>query len=126
MNSIILGLVVSLVLGSVLTPLFLKVSYWVVSKKLSRPESPLGIGDWHPYSIIFGIVERLFFTIIVAYDVSGAAISMVAWLGAKMAAYWNKTTVEDDNRISSLISLLAGLFSMLFALVGGIMVKNGI
>ena len=75
-----------------------------------------------------GITERLFFTVIIAFQVSGAAVAMMAWLGAKMAANWNRQVAETQGdpvenvrrRRGAIAALVTGLVSMLFAAVGGL------
>src|SRR5438309_8491421 len=37
-----------------------------------------------------GLIERLFFTLAVAFDVSGSATAMMAWIAIRMAAHWNR------------------------------------
>ena len=74
------GLSVSLVCGGIVN------QYW------ARRVRKL-IGDEDPqYRILIplslGVVENLFFTIGVAFDLSGVMVGMVAWMGAKMAAHW--------------------------------------
>ena len=74
-----------------------------------------------------GLVERLFFTIIVAVDLSGIAIAMLAWLGLKLAINWNRLGIDLGVEHSEILrarfgfsAALAGLVSMIFALIGGL------
>ena len=79
-----------------------------------------------------GTIERIFFTTLVVFDVSGYPVAMIVWLAAKMAATWtgrgtprNDSEEEEakranDYRISSSITLMNGLVSMTFALIGGL------
>ena len=78
-----------------------------------------------------GILERAFFTIVVAFDVSGAAIAMIGWATLKMATGWNrqfprdghaKYPIEERTKMA-LTSLYAGLFSLSFALVSGLIIR---
>jgi hypothetical protein len=79
---------------------------------------------------LMGVVERLFFTIIVACEISGTAVAMVSWILVKMVTNWHKITDESDNKVIkrglSLVSLIGGMISMLFALLGGLIIRGGI
>lgn len=78
--------------------------------------------DWLP--TITGIVERLFFTIVVAFDLSGAAVAMIAWLGAKMAVNWNRLSGESSaTRGFSMTAIQTGMVSLFFALIGGLVCR---
>ena len=82
------GLSVALVCGGIVN------QYW--ARKLKKL-----IGDEDPqYRILIplslGVVESLFFTIGVAFDLSGVMIGMVAWMGAKMAAHWGIESKEHQ------------------------------
>lgn len=75
---------------------------------------------------LIGVVERTFFTLAVAYDISGAAVGMVAWITVKMVSSWNRPdrkAPSDDPEIAvqlSTAALLASLVSMIFATAGGL------
>src|SRR5579862_495308 len=81
-----------------------------------------------------GTIERVFFTTLVALDVAGYPIAMIVWLAAKMAATWTgrgtprsdseeEVKRANDYRSSSSITLLNGLVSMTFALIGGLIMQ---
>jgi len=83
----------------------------------------------HP--ALTGFIERFFFTIVVGLvglKFHGILSGMMAWLGLKLAANWNRpepannSNSEDKSmkNTRSLVALLAGLISMLFALIGGL------
>lgn len=91
---------------------------------------PYGIKGW-----FIGAVERMFFTPLVAWNVGGAGIAMIAWITVKYYTFWKKrrlepgksgNTKQTENDQSSLAvglafkSLLSGLVSMFFALIGGL------
>lgn len=75
---------------------------------------------------LIGVVERTFFTLAVAYDISGAAVGMIAWITVKMVSTWNRPdrkAPSDDPEIAvqlSMAALLASLLSMIFATAGGL------
>ena len=83
-------------------------------------------------SYVAGIVERLFFITIVVFDVSGAAGAMITWIVVKMATNWHiiaKGANGNDEdayayRRLAFCSLHTSLFSMLFAVVGGLLIKK--
>jgi len=71
-----------------------------------------------------GIIERIFFTIIVAFNVSGGAVAMIAWIGAKMAINWNRLSGENPvARAFAMTAFQAGIVSLFFALIGGLFCK---
>ncbi|MBW2741223.1 MAG: hypothetical protein JRE64_20810 [Deltaproteobacteria bacterium] len=75
-------------------------------------------------TIVTGLIERTFFTLIVAFDVSGGAVAMMGWLGAKMAVNWNRQPGDSPiNRAFSMTALQAGIVSLLFSLIGGLICK---
>jgi hypothetical protein len=115
-----IGLFFSLVVGSVVTWLFLKVlRCWLGA---SEPKPRLSAGSKGVPPWLTGMVERCFFTLLVALDVSGVPTAMVGWLAVKLATNWNHPDWKDklDTRTYAFSALLGGLVSMLFALVGGL------
>ena len=120
----VIGLLVSLVAGWVIIYLFLfaiRRSIGLGHKpslggaKLEEGKSPR-VPGW-----VTGIVERLFFTILVAVDVQGIPTALVAWIGIKLATNWNHPDwrASASTRAFAFSALLAGLLSMLFAFLGG-------
>ena len=82
---------------------------------------------------LLGMVERSFFTILVALDVAGYAVTMIAWLGVKMAASWTRVGSEDEGKAYDIAqrglavsALVVGLISMGFALAGGLICWNAL
>ena len=74
-----------------------------------------------------GTCERFIFTMAVAFGLSGTVVGMMAWLALKMATYWNSpgfalNNEEDQFKRArfALSAALAGLISMTFALIGGL------
>ena len=116
----IIGFSISLGLGHLLTPIFLKQIREDLFKKLNkRYEIPnYGSLDW-----LVGLLQRFFFTIIVAFDVGGAAVAMISWILVKMATNWHIIARSKDEplvRGVALSSLMGSLISLSFALVGGL------
>jgi hypothetical protein len=77
-------------------------------------------------SWITGILERLFFTIAVAANTSGVLPAMIAWLAVKLAANWQmrEDIINQAEKANYKFSaLLAGLMSMLIALLAGLLIR---
>jgi len=122
------GAITSLLGGALACFLFDKlVRRWLGAPKPDAPRRR--VPSWFT-----GTIERIFFTTLVAFDVAGYPVAMIVWLAAKMAATWtgrgtprNDTEEEakqaNDYRISSSITLVNGLVSMMFALIGGLIMQ---
>lgn len=78
--------------------------------------------------ILIGILERIFFTVLVAFAVSGVATAMIVWVGAKMASGWNRIVGggETWRRMLAFNGLMSSLISLLFAVVGGLIANGNI
>jgi hypothetical protein len=123
-----IGAITSLGVGALACFLFDKFARaWLDAPEPDTPR--LRVPGW-----LTGTIERIFFTTLVAFDISGYPTAMIGWLVAKMAVTWTgrgtpKTDAEadanraDDYRISNLITLLNGLVSMTFALIGGLIIQ---
>ena len=127
---VLVGFAFSLGLGYVVVSLFLKClrQYMKVEPKPGSDLRTKGVP-----SGLMGLVERLFFTIVIAFDISGASVAMIAWLGAKLASNWNlrarEAHDEEDRLIAvqfSVSAAVAGLLSMMFALLGGLICRGDI
>lgn len=109
------GLGFSLLVGGVITWLFLRLLRSTLGEmpRLSHK----GIPSW-----LTGGVERLFFTVLVGLEVPGAPAAMIGWLALKLATDWNHPDWKEKAaaREFALSALLGGLISMLFALIGGL------
>lgn len=118
------GLLFSLVVGGFVVPPFLGVlREWVGVNSDRRTRVP----GW-----LTGLVERLFFTLVVAFEMNGAVPAMIGWITLKMVSNWNSPQGGDakdeatwralrNNRFSALI---AGLVGVAFAMVGGLICKR--
>ena len=102
----------------------------IPDKILKEMHDPLKRSEFLSY--VAGIVERLFFITIVVFDVSGAAGAMITWVVVKMATNWHviaKGASSNDEdafayRRLAFCSLHSSLFSMLLAVVGGLVIKK--
>jgi hypothetical protein len=75
-------------------------------------------------AVLVGIFERTLITTLVAYDVSGVASFIAAWIAIKMASGWQKWSVGTQYaRAAAFIALLGNVMSILFALLGGILCR---
>ena len=112
----IVGLSISLALGALCTWAFLKLLRKYVGLPQKAKEGA-SVPAW-----LTGVVERLFFAVLVGLNVAGAPAAMVAWLALKLATNWNHPDWKDkpEARSYAFSALLAGLVSMLFALLGGL------
>jgi len=123
MRQWIIGLLFSLVVGGIVTWLFLKVLRgWLGSAKMPQLSgSGKGVPPW-----LTGGVERLFFTVLVGLEISGAPAAMIGWLALKLATNWNHPDWKDkpEARAFAFSALLGGLVSMFFALLGGLVCAN--
>ena len=125
------GLVVALVLGHFAVAGFLFIVRGV-SGEQEEADSDTNITP--PPAWVVGIFERFFFWLIVSFDVSGAAVAMMAWITVKSAATWNRPSATSPDRTGgqsshfrlNLSIVLAGLLSMTFALIGGLICRVGL
>lgn len=146
LTSWLIGLSFSLLGGWLVTSLFLKVlRHWMrLPEKLKGPdesekiapdgecakpegEKPAAQGELRGVPPeLTGLIERLFFTVFVAFNVVGVVPAMVGWMALKLATNWNLKLWEatPSARLFGFSALLAGLLSMLFAFLGGLIVKR--
>jgi hypothetical protein len=119
---------VSLIVGSIVC--------WLASKKLRLFifETAKARG-WHYdkedteiipfYPFLIGVLERLFFTLLVAFGGTAVAPAIVLWMIVKMTTGWNRITKTGTfYRMLAFTGLMVSLISMLFAVLGGL-VANG-
>lgn len=85
-------------------------------------------GYWKRFrdALHIGIVERAFFTVAVAFEVSAVGPAMIGWVAAKMAAGWNRNDEdgEESTKDRRFQALRGNLISMGMAVVGGL-IANG-
>ena len=79
-------------------------------------------------NVTAGILERIFFAIVIAFNLSGGVVAMIGWATLKMATNWNKAfpkietkkwSIEQKTQMA-LCSLHSGLLSLFFALISGL------
>jgi len=77
---------------------------------------------------VIGLIERLFFTILVASNVNGTAIAMIAWITLKITPklhYFKGPkgeSISHEKLMAIFATFLAGMISMLCATIGGLMI----
>lgn len=115
----IIGLTFSVFVGWFVTWLFLELLRKAMG--LGKKPKPGGVPSW-----LTGIIERLFFTVLVAFNVAGIAAAMIGWIALKLATNWNQDYWKKTSsaRLFGFSALLAGLVSMLFAFLGGLICKG--
>ena len=115
----LLGLSILVGLGWYVTEKFLT---WLrTSHGVVKPEGERRVPAW-----LTGLIERTFFTVAVAFNMPAVAPAMIGWLAVKMASHWTRPNSEHgpDSRFLVLSALLAGLVSMFFALIGGLIARE--
>jgi hypothetical protein len=123
LTSVAVGLMFAVVVGAAAIP-FLK-QLVELSAGLDAGDRGKRVPAW-----LTGLVERVFFSLIVAYDISGAAPGMMAWIGLKMAANWNsaearlgdgKSEPSDRDILNRrFTALITSALAMGIAMIGGL------
>ena len=116
--ALLIGLLLSLVGGWIVCGTFM-----MVLRKISGITKRTDIKTVPP--ALTGLVERLFFSILVAVQLPGVAPAMIAWIALKMASNWNRDNEDPNGRFHRFAALLTGIISMLFALWGGLIIASG-
>ena len=112
----ILGLIFSTIGGFLGTFLFL----CTLKKAISLPDKPNPEKKRVP-AWLTGVVERLFFSLLIGLNIAGTPPAMVGWIALKLATNWNSDEWKNlsRRRAFAFSALLAGLISMVFAIIGG-------
>ena len=128
------GYFISIVIGHPLVSIF---NHYL----RSQAQYNMNLMKWPAYpraisALVIGTLERTFFTTIVAFNIGGSAVAMITWTVVKIARYWGneKITLENSNEAESqkarigygYCSIVSSLFSMLIALIGGLICKYGL
>ena len=120
----IAGLAFAVIAGALITPLFL----YSLRGAMGLGEKPKKPSYERVPPWLTGVVERLVFCVLVGLDVPGAATAMMGWLALKLATNWNRKDMETNAKARpfALTALLAGLVSMLFAAIGGLVCRGNL
>ena len=121
------GLLFSVVVGFLVTPVVQR-GVDAYARLPERDDSAEFIRRIPPN--LTGTIERILFTCLVAFNVSGWLAAMIGWMGVKMAANWNSAeaanfgTARDvtpreiiSRRFSAIIT---GTASLTIAAIGGL------
>ncbi len=96
-----------------------------------------GVPNW-----LIGHIERIFFTLAVTFYIPGTLVAMTGWITVKMVTFWvaiigaktngneadetNGNKTKKENYAKTYIALSTCMISMLFAVIGGLLIKWGI
>ena len=111
---------VALIAGHFLTRWFVQ----YLNRKIETDEenSPWSkIPSWLRKTLI-GFVERTFFTVVIAVDLSGTAIAMIGWTALKGTLYWASFKEKYPGNV--LVAIIGSLVSLLFAIIGAQICKG--
>jgi hypothetical protein len=136
----VIGLGFALGVGHLVTKTFLD----KLRAYLQYDMSGMNLAEREVPAWLMGILERLFFTVLITFNISAAAAAVMGWLAIKMATDWNRIRIiygdptsgavprslkakdEAKLRVFAVSGLLGSLLSMFFALVGGLICKGDI
>ncbi|MGH1439200.1 MAG: hypothetical protein ACRBBR_03720 [Cellvibrionaceae bacterium] len=114
-------ILVSIIFGSLGSAFY----FWLLALCFGRLKEAFDKDFWIT-GILTGVIERIFFTCIIASGISGAAISMIAWITIKAQLHFKVFTDEGGDVRRLYLALLGSIGSLLFALAGGMIWKNEI
>lgn len=135
MKAVLLGLFISLVIGAIVTSLFLRITRWWVDKKAKQDNqeaTELIKKKLYISGFILGLIERPLITVLIAYNISGVAGGIFTYIALKMAIDWipllqkEKDNMNFGSRSYVFCSLVGNLLSILFAVLGGLVWKGDI
>ena len=129
---IIVGLVVSLWIGHLITNSVSRYLKWGVKDKTDEgniPRHDYGVPGWK-----VGLIERTVFTFFVGMNPGASAVGVFAWITLKLAVTWRwaEDQYKEENKKEKgekylealtgyrLVSLLSNLVSMFSAFTGGL------
>jgi hypothetical protein len=117
MSGWIWGLVISLLGGGLSAWAFLAATRKALKLGAKHSSDQARVPAW-----LTGLVERIFFTLLVAFHVQGVPTAMIGWLAIKLASNWNHPSAPKGSttRAHAFLALLAGLISLGFSYVGGL------
>ena len=93
--------------------------FWLFKRLMLKEENAAKLEP----EIVVGCLERVFFATAVAFNISGAAVAMIAWTALKAQSRWQVFTakpVEKEQGPAKLyVSLLGSMLSMWLAMLVG-------
>jgi len=108
-------LVVSLLIGHVVTRAFVT----FLKGLINTPDPALKLEAVNIPPLLrktmVGLVERTFFTIVIAAGLTGTAVAMIAWTAIKGSLYWSHYQKHPEHVLTA---MLGSLVSLLWAVIG--------
>ncbi len=78
---------------------------------------------WIP--LLIGLLERAIITTLIGWDIPGTATFIIGWIALKSAGAWiDMRNGAAHSRARFYVGLLGTLLSLLFALIGGLILLN--
>jgi hypothetical protein len=124
MNPYVFGYGVSLVVGAIVLWPAWRLLHHLTSRIPRTPDDKEATTIWWiPVSI--GVVERMVFTTLIAWNVSGAASFIGAWVTIKAVGGWNTWNKGSTyGRATFMIALILSALSAMFGIFGGISIST--
>lgn len=120
----LIGAFFPLCLGTWLTPVFHRALRKNFLKAIDETDH---IHPWGLLQAVVGLMERIFFTVFVVIDINSVLIGMIAWIALKMATNWGRLIdTSHKSKGLALCALMGSIFSLLFALIGGLYIRYGL
>jgi hypothetical protein len=123
LESLATGLIFAVAVGAAVIPVLKR----IVERAAGLDEGDRGrrVPSW-----VTGLVERLLFTVVIAYNISGAFPGMMAWVALKMGANWNSAEAQMENEGTKppareilnrrFTALIASAVAMGISIIGGL------
>lgn len=122
------GYFFSIIVGTLVTYLCSLLFHWLIKEHMTDDDVEPERVEWIP--MVIGLVERAVYTSLVAFSVSGSAAFIIGWVAVKSAVgwqIWRKPDQAQDTLYSRsilFIVLLNNAISILFGLIGGLMIDS--
>jgi hypothetical protein len=93
---------------------------WVRRKSEVDPPTGKRVPNW-----ITGTFERLlaFVLVIAVSQIEQVTLILLAWLGAKLAANWQRAPYDELARVYTISALMAGTLSVGLGVLGGVIAR---
>ncbi len=126
MKPIIWGYTISVLLGVPVTWLVSRTLHKIAKRRFPKEEEASTEVRILWVAILIGIVERTLITTMVAWNISGTAGFIGAWVVVKSAVGWQAWADKRSfyERVVMFVGLIGSGVSVLFALIGGILISG--
>lgn len=129
----VLGLTISLLCGKYVISRVLR----FIRNAVIKPKAYQASGGKEEYDKLYKdalyiqggfieFLERIFFLVAVAFNISGTLVAMIGWVTVKMVYNWGLLTKDSPSttkRSLAFSALFGNLLSMFFALLGGLVCR---